>query len=160
MQVEPPKFLCSFEQTVMEIYTFRVGGFPVRITLLWTGSSLKVAYKINKSSSLCPSQIVYKNNSILQRFCNTRENFGGNNLKRRQCDLPVTESGVLYKLKEISSLPNTENRILGDDNRLGGVSASVEGRVNFQKVSGYIANAGGINKRPSKNFCEHYHQQH
>ena len=34
MQVEPPKFLCSFEQTVMEIYTFRVGGFPVRITLL------------------------------------------------------------------------------------------------------------------------------
>ena len=42
-----------------------------------------------------------------------------------------------------------------DDNRLGGddsVPASGEGRVYFQKVPGSIANAGGVNKRPSKAF--------
>ena len=55
----------------------------------------------------------------------------------------------------MSSSPDKENRILGDDNRLGGddsVSASREGRVDFQKMSGYSVNAGGVNKRPSKAF--------
>ena len=62
--------------------------------------------------------------------------------------------GFFCKLKESSS-PNTENRILGDDNRLGrddSVRASGEGRVDFQKVPRYIVNVGGINKRPSKGF--------
>ena len=42
-----------------------------------------------------------------------------------------------------------------DDNRLGGddsVPASGEGRVYFQKIPGSVANAGGVNKRPSKAF--------
>ena len=46
----------------------------------------------------------------------------------------VTESRICYISKEISSLPNTENRTLMDDNRLGGddsVLASGEGRINF-----------------------------
>ena len=62
---------------------------------------------------------------------------------------------MCYKLKEISSSPNTGNRILGDDHRLGGdnsAPASGEDRVNFQKMSGYIVSAGGANKRPSKAF--------
>ena len=45
--------------------------------------------------------------------------FGGNNLKQGHCDLPVRESKIYYKLKEISSSPNKENKILGDDNRFG-----------------------------------------
>ena len=134
-----------------------MGGFPVRTPLpvFWTWSSFKFVYKIDKTASLHPSQIVYKNNSIPRRFSNTRENFGGSNLKQGYCDLPVTESRICYKLKILSSSPNTENRILGDDHRLGGddsVPASGEGRVDFQKVSGYIINAGGVNKRPSKAF--------
>ena len=132
-------------------------GFPVQIPLsvFWTWSSPTVVYKINKSASLHPSQIVYKNNSIPRRFSNTRKNFGGSNLKQGYYDLPVTESRICYKLKEISSSPNTENRILGDDHRLCGddsVPVSGEGRVDFQKVSGYIVNVGGVNKRPSKAF--------
>ena len=123
--------------------------------MFWTWSSPKVVYKINKSASLHPSQIVYKNNSIPRGFSNTRENFGGNNRKQGHCDLPVTESRVCYKLKEISSSPNTENAILGDDNRLGrddSIPASGEGKVDFQRVSGYTVNAGGVNKKPSKAF--------
>ena len=148
MQVGPQRrlFLCSIEQTVKEICTFRVGGFPVRISLsvFWTWSRPKVVYKINKSTSLHPSQIL-------------EENFGGNNLKQRHCDLPVTEFRICYKFKEISPSLNTENRIriLGDDNGLGGddsVPTSGEGRVDFQKLSRYIVNAGGLNKRPSKAF--------
>ena len=71
-----------------------MGGFPVRIPLrmFWTWYSPKVFHKINKSASLHPSQIVYKNNSISRQFSNTRKNFGGNNLKQGYCDLPVTES--------------------------------------------------------------------
>ena len=140
-------------------------GFPVQIPLsvFWTWSSPTVVYKINKSASLHPSQIVYKNNSIPQRLSNIRENFRGNHLKQGHCNLPVTESRICYKLKEISSSPNTtENRILRDDNRLGGddnVPALGEGRVDFQKVSGYIVNAEGVNKRPSS-LWEHYDQQH
>ena len=68
-------------------------------------------------------------------------------LKQGYCDLPVTESRFCHKPKEIISSTNTENRILGD-NRLGGdddVSASGEGAVDFQKVSGYIVKAG-VNK--------------
>ena len=134
-----------------------MGGFLIRIpfSVFWTWSSPKVVYKINKSAGLHPSQIVYKNNSIPRRFSNTRENFGGNNLKQGCCDLPVTKSRICYKLKEIASSANTENRILGDDNRRSGddsVCASREGRVDFQKVSGYIVSAGGVNKRPSKAF--------
>ena len=67
---------------------------------------------------------------------------------------PVCQSSVL-SIREISSSPNTENRILGDNNRLSGddsVPASGEGRVDFQKVSGYIVNAGGVNKRPINAF--------
>ena len=64
----------------------------------------------NKSSSLHLSQIVYKNNSIPRQFSNTKENFGGNNLKQGYC------------------------------------------RVDFQKLSGYIVNVGGVNKRPSEAF--------
>ena len=57
--------------------------------------------------SLHPLQIVYKNNSIPQRLSNARENFGGNNLKLGHCH--VLNLGFI---KEISSLSNTENRIL------------------------------------------------
>ena len=63
---------------------------------------------------------------------------GGNNLKLGHCDLPVSEARICYKLKEISSSSNTDNRLLGDNNRLGGddsIPASEEGRFNFQKVS-------------------------
>ena len=122
--------------------------------MFWTRSSSTVVCKLNKSASLHPSQIAYKNNSIHRRLSNTRETFGGNNLKQGHCDLPVTEFRICYKLKEFSSSTNTENRILGDDKRLGGddsVPASGEGRADFQKVSGYIVNAG-VNKRPSKAF--------
>ena len=62
---------------------------------------------------------------------------------------PVCQSFVL-SIREISSSPDKENRILGDNNRLSGddsVPASGQGRVDFQKVSGYIVNAGGVNKR-------------
>ena len=63
--------------------------------------------------------------------------------------------GFVINLKKSVFSPNSENRILGYDNKLGGdgsVPASGEGRVNFQKVSRYIVNAGGVNKRPSKAF--------
>ena len=63
-----------------------------------TWSSPKIVCKINKSASLHPLQIVYKNNSIPQRFSDTRENSGGNNLKQVHCDPPVTESRICYKL--------------------------------------------------------------
>ena len=79
----------------------------------------------------------------------------GNNLKQEHCDLPVTESRICYKLKEIRFSPNKENIILGDDNRLRGddsVLDSEEGRVDSQKVSGYISNAGDVSKRPSKTY--------
>ena len=80
MQVGPQRrlFLCSIEQTVKEICAFRMGGLPARIPLpvFWTWSSPKVVYKINKSASLHPSQIVCENNSIPRRFHNTRENVG------------------------------------------------------------------------------------
>ena len=121
--------------------------------MFWTWSSPKFVYKINKSSSLHPSQIVYKNNSIPRRFPNTRENLGGNNLRQGHCDLLVTESRICYKPKEVSSSPNTESKILGDDNILDkddSVPASREGTVDFQKVSGYIVNAGGVNNRLAK----------
>ena len=150
-------FLCSIELTVKKLCTFRMGRFPVRIPLsvFWPRSKPKVVYKINKIVSLHPLQTIYKNNSITQRLSNTRENFGGNNLKQEHCDLPVIESRICYKLKERSFSPNTENRILVDNNRLGGddsVPASEEGRINFQKVLVYIVNEGGVNKRPSKAF--------
>ena len=158
-QVRPQRrqFLCSIEQIVKEICTFRMGRFPVRIPLsvFWPWPSPKSVYKFDKSASLHSSQIVYKNNSIPRQLSNTRGNFGGNNLKQGHCDLPVTESRICYKLKEISSSPNTENRILEDDHRLcedDSVPASGEGRVDFQKVSRYIVNAGGVQKRPSKAF--------
>ena len=117
-----------------------MGGFSVQILLFvfWPRTSPKVVYKINKSASLHLSQIVHKNNRIPRRLYNTRENFGGNNLKLGHCDLPVSEARICYKLKEISSSSNTDNRILGDNNRLGGddsIPASEEGRFNFQKVS-------------------------
>ena len=129
-------YFVFLEQTVKEILRFRIGGFPVRIPLsvFSTWSSLKVVYKTNKSASLYPLQIVYKNNSIPRQFSNTSGNFGGNNLNQGYCDLPVAESRICYKLKEISSSPNTENRIFWDENRLGGdgsVPASREGRVDF-----------------------------
>ena len=60
---------------------------------------------------------------------------------------------ICHKLKEISSSPNTGNRILGNNHGIGGddsVSTSGEDRVDFQKVSGYIVNAGSVNKRSSK----------
>ena len=59
-------FLCSIEQTVKEIFTFRIRGFPVRnpLSVFWTWSIPKVVYKINKSANFDPSQIVHKNNSI------------------------------------------------------------------------------------------------
>ena len=91
-----------------------MGGFLVRIPLsvFWPRCSSKVVYKINKSASVHPSQIVYKNNSIPRRLSNASENFGGNNLKKGNQELLVTESRICYELKEISSSPNTENRIL------------------------------------------------
>ena len=62
--------------------------------------------------------------------------------------------GFVINLKK-SVLQPTQNRILGDYNRLSGddsVPASGRGRVDFQKVVGYIANAEDINKRPRKAF--------
>ena len=137
-------YFVFLEQTVKEILTFRIGGFPVRIPLsvFSTWSGLKVVYKINKSASFHPLQIVYKNNTIPRQFSNTSENFGGNNLNQEYCDLPVTESRICYKLKEMSSSPNTENRIFGDDNRLGGddsVPTSSEGRVDFQRCQDILS---------------------
>ena len=85
----------------------------IPLSVVWTWSSPKVVYKINKSASLHPSQIGYKNNSIPRRFSNNRENSGENNLKQGYCDVPVTKSRICYKLKEITSSPNTENIILG-----------------------------------------------
>ena len=159
MQVGPQRrlFLCPIEQTIKEICTFRKGRFPVRnpLSVFLDLVQSQGCYKINKSASLHPSHIVYKNNSIPRRFSNTKENFGGNNLKQGYCDLLVTESRICYKLKEISSSPNSENRILGDDHRLSrddSVPASEEGRVDFQKVSGYNVNAEVGNKSPCKAF--------
>ena len=86
-----------------------MGEFPVLIPLsvFHLGPVLRWFTKLIKSASLHPSQIVYKNNSILRRLSNTRENFGGNILKQGHYDLPVTESRICYKLREISSLSNT-----------------------------------------------------
>ena len=58
---------------------------------------------------------LYKNNSIHRRLSNTRENFGGNNLKQGQYDLSVTESRISYKLKEISSSQRTEFLMMAID---------------------------------------------
>ena len=90
-----------------------------------------------------------------RRLSNTREHFGGNNLKQGYCNLSATESRICCKLKEISSSSNTNNRVLGNDSRFGGddsVPASGEGRADFQRVSGDIVNAGGVNKSSSKAF--------
>ena len=78
---------------------FKVEGLHIlKEILFWTLSSPKVVHKTNKSTSLHPSQIVYKNTSIPRRFSNTRENFRGNNLKQGYCDLRVTESRICYKI--------------------------------------------------------------
>ena len=116
-----------------------MGRFSMRVplSLFWPLSSSKVVYKINKGANLHPWQVVYENNSIPQQPSHISENFGGNNVKQGHCDLPVTEYRICYKPKEISSSPNTENRVLGNDNRLSGdgsVAASGENRVDFQKV--------------------------
>ena len=98
-------------------------------------------------------QNVYENNSITRQFSNNNKKCGANNCKRGHCDLPIRESRIFYKLKDISSSPNTENRILTDDGRLGGddsVFTSGEGRIDFREVSAYIANAGSVHKRPSQ----------
>ena len=129
---------------------------PLRfiLSVFWTLSSPKVVYKINEGANLHPSKIVYKNNGIPRRFSNIRKNFRESNLKQGCCDLPVKESRICHKLKEITS-PNTQSRILRDDHRLGGddsVPVSGEGRVDFQKVPGYIVKVGGVNKRPSNAF--------
>ena len=88
---------------------FRMGEFSVRIpmSVFWPRSSPKV---------------------------DTRESFGGNNLKQGLCDLPVTESRICYKLKEISSSPNIENRYLGNYNRLSG-DGSVPGSEKVESIS-------------------------
>ena len=98
-------------------------------------------------------QNVYENNSITRQFSNNNKKCGANNCKRGHCDLPIRESRIFYKLKDISSSPNTKNRILTDDGRLGGddsVFTSGEGRIDFREVSAYIANAGSVHKRPSQ----------
>ena len=120
LQVGPQRrlFLCPTGQTVKEICTFRMGGFPARIPLTFLSGST-VVYKLNKSAGLHRWQVVYKNNSIPRRLSNTWENFRKINLKQWYRDLPITKSRICYKLKEFSSSPNTENRILGNDNRLG-----------------------------------------
>ena len=158
MQAVPQRrlFLCSIEQTVKEICAFRMRAFPRRITfsVFWTLSSPKVVYKINESTNLHPSKIVYKNNGIPRRFSNIKKKFRESNLKQGYCDLPVKKSRICHKLKEITS-PNTQNKMFRDDHRLGrddSVRVSGEGRVDFQKVSGYIVTVGGVNKRPSKAF--------
>ena len=98
-----------------------MGGFSVRILLsVFLTRSIPVPYKINNSASLHPPQIVYKNNSIPRRISNTTETFGGNSLEQGHCDQPATEPRISYKLKEISSSANTENKILGYHNRHGG----------------------------------------
>ena len=116
MQVGPQRhlFLCSIEQTVTEICTFQMGEFPVQISLsvIWTWSSPKVIYKINK---LYVRITVYLNDFlILGKILEETV------LSNGYCDLPVTEASICYKLKEISSSPNTENGILGDVHRLSG----------------------------------------
>ena len=151
MQIGPQSrlFFCSIEQTIKERCTFRMGGFPVRIPL-----SMSMSMSIPLSLSIL-RKFYIRTIRIPWRLSNTSENFGGNNLKQGHCDIPVTKSKICYKLKEISSSLNTENRVLGDDNKLSGgysVPASGEGRVDFQKVSGYIVNTEGVNKRHNKSF--------
>ena len=79
---------------------------------------------------------------------------------RRDTVIYLLQNLGFVKLKEISSSPNTENRILGDDNRLGedvsdSVSASREGRIDFQKVSGYIVN-GLFQKKAKQGWLRIY----
>ena len=85
----------------------------VPLSAFWTQTSPDVVYKISKYASLRPLQTVYRNISIPRQLSDTRKNFGGNNFKQGDC-----ESRICYKLKEISSSPNIENRILGGDSSL------------------------------------------
>ena len=59
-----------------------------------------------------------------------------------------------YKLKEINLSPNSDNRILGDNKHSvnDSASASWKGTVDFQKVSGYIANIAGVKKDLAKHL--------
>ena len=138
MQIGPQRclFLCSIEQTLKEICTFRMGGFAVRVpfSLFWVWFSSKVVYKIIKNPNLHISQVVYKNKSIPRRHSDIKENFGKNNL----WDLPVTKCRICYKPKEISSSAKTENKFLGIT--IDSVAASGENRFDFEKVSRYVVN--------------------
>ena len=91
-----------------------MGGFSVRILLsVFLTRSIPVAYKINNSVSLHPSQIVYKNNSIPRRLSNTTETFGGNSLKQGHCDLLLQNLGFLINLKKSVLQPTQTIKFLG-----------------------------------------------
>ena len=108
-------YFVFLEQTVKEILTFRIGGFPVRIPLsvFSTWSGLKVVYKINKSASFHPLQIVYKNNTIPRQFSNTSENFGGNNLNQGTVIYPLQNLGFVINLKKSVLHPTQRIEFLG-----------------------------------------------
>ena len=127
----------------------------IPLSVFWTWFSLKVVYKINKSVSLHPLQVVYKNKNISRRFSNTRKSFGGNILKQRHCNLAATELVFVINSKKLVLHPTQRIDFFRDDSRLSeddSVSVSGVGRVDFQKLSGYIADAGCVNKRTSKAF--------
>lgn len=159
MQIRPQGciLLCSIGQTFQEICTFRVGWFPLRIpmSLLWPRSSSKVVHKTNQSPHFHSSQIVHKDNSLPRRFPNIRQNFGTINTEPGHCHLLVGKPRICDKLEEISVGTNAKNRVFGNGHRFCGddsVSSSGESRIDFQKVSGYVVNAGSNNKRSIKAF--------
>ena len=77
----------------------------------------------------------------------------------------LSRDTVIYLLQNLGFVINLKKSVLHPTQRIefvemiidslkmtSGVPASEEDRVDFQKVSGYIVNAGGVNKRPSKAF--------
>ena len=68
---------------------------------------------------------------------------------------PIAKPRICDKLEEISVETHTKNRTFGNGHRLCGddsVSFSGESGIGFQKVSGYVVNAGSINKGSIKAF--------
>ena len=131
MKIGPQKglFLRSIEQAITKTCIFQIRKFHIRIPLsvFWTYYSPQGCLQ---NPRLHPSQNVYKNNSKPRQFSNNNKKRGEHNRKQGHCDLPITESRICYQLKDISSSPKTENKILADDDRLGGddsVPASGEG---------------------------------
>ena len=140
MQVGPQRrlFLCFIEQTVTEICTFQMGEFPVQISLsvIWTWSSPKVIYKINKFYIRIT---VYLDDFLI--------------LGKILEETILSMDTVIYLLQKLAFVINLKKSALHPIQRMEFlgmfidsvekmVSLPQEGRVNFQKVSGYIVNTG------------------